>query len=266
MAEGRCRSCKRTLEGSSTFCKHCGKKIKYPSVKNVTCPSCRERIDMISTFCKHCGAHLRKFIHTHHLGKLLNFIIFLLIALILIIVFSYPLYQYQPITGESEATITIDTLSCTWEEDHYEVCETISWTGDTKTYAKGYIPGGEILEAVTSHYDAPFVYCQPVGTEDGQRVARAMVFDTQGLIKDIGKAVFCERQTTAQPDEPSQKGDEPSQKGKYTHIIETGFVGQKPLGRSLTSRANGSYEVAFPDVVRSCDFSGTWIVDDDLWS
>ena len=195
--------------------------------------------------------------HHHHTHKLLYVITILLIVLILAIIFSYPLYVDDPSEPQTSATITIASATCTWQDTSYEICETISWQGPDGTYAKPYIPGGESPEEVASHYENKFTYCQTVGTEDGYRIVRAMLFDEDGIVKDIGSGVSCN-------DMPSPPVGSTPQKITYQHV-ETGQILAQQAITSRRTYAEGTYTLEFPDTIRSCDLKGVWRTENDPW-
>lgn len=221
----------------------------------------------------------------HHTHKLLYFITTLLIILILAIIISYPLYnQPSSIAPEGPQSLSLDSTTCAWKplEKSYEICASISWEGTDALYVKPFIPGGEPLETVQKYYTKQFVYCQLAGIEDGYRVVRAMLFDGQTLLRDIGKGVSCEGKL------PSPQQPLPLEKKAYVYSAKAQFFASmdtenfrsgeswreawlqafnktttQESSRSGRASAYGTYILQFPDVVESCTFDGTWITDDD---
>ena len=206
---------------------------------------------------KHTTPHHSNTYHTHT-HRLLYIITILLIFIVLFVVFSYPFtYQTtQPVPIQSTYALTVNAASCTWKDNAYEICETVSWQGTSATYAKGYIPGGEQIETSPSHTSSPFTYCQTVGTESGYRIVRALLYDQEGLVKDVGKGVSCE----PQPVQPTP----PARQRTYTMVVNGSFSTHPPLGSSKPF-AQGIYTKTFPDKVTSCTIRGRWITDDDLF-
>ena len=218
--------------------------------------------------------------HHRHTHKLLYIITTLLAILIIAIMLSNQFTNEAPTPElKTPETITIDSVTCAWDETQYEICESVSWEGEAGSYAKTYIPGGEILEKVQKQYSKQFKYCQHVGTESGYRIVRAMLFDTkQELIKDIGKGVSCEENLKTPPQKPQKA------KGMYAYADTIQFgvtllptnirdldpwynkLNKKPNQRITVSRrsyAEGYYIKTFPDLVQSCTLKGTWITDND---
>lgn len=194
--------------------------------------------------------------HSHRVHHLLYLITFLLLVLVLIVFFSFPLFNTDSSRNSSAVPLSllIDSLSCQWQQDHYTVCETISWGGEGTLFAKGYIPGGESMEQSQPQTASPFTYCQPVGNDDGYRVARALLFTSSGLQRDIGQGVACIGKPAPQPvlQEPSSR--------LASYSTTTGFRTQNVGGASYP-RGSGAFTKTFPGIVRSCTFSGTWVTD-----
>jgi hypothetical protein len=208
----------------------------------------------------HHGGHKSHNVHDHHhhTHKLLYVITILLIILILTIIFSYPLYVNDSDVDNSVATsLSVTSATCSWKGSTYEICETISWDGPSGTYAKPYIPGGEPLEDVAAHYENKFSYCQGVGSEDGYRIVRAMLFDASGVLKDVGKGVSCE-------DKPQQVTKLFNERRTYRHVETAQILTQQAL-TSRRTYAQGTKTLPFPDVVKSCTFTGDWITENDPW-
>ena len=193
----------------------------------------------------------------HRVHHLLYFITFLLIALVLVVFFSFPL-SYTPSPSPSSPasyTLTIDSLSCQWQDNQFVVCETVSWEGQDALFAKGYIPGGEPLDASIPQTTSPFTYCQPAGTEEGYRIARALLYSSSGLARDIGQGTECFGEIIAPSLSLSTK--------KISSTVSTGF--RVAPTQSTTSRAEGIFTKKFPGSIQSCTYTGRWTTDNDQY-
>ncbi|MBI1972705.1 hypothetical protein HYS50_01735 [Candidatus Woesearchaeota archaeon] len=198
-------------------------------------------------------------VHSHRTHHLLYLITFLLIVLILIVFFSFPLV-YTPSRDEQplpSSSLSIDAVSCQWKDTQYELCETVSWSGNG-FFAKGYIPGGASLEQSPSQTDSPFTYCQLVGVEEGYRVARALLYSNEGLVKDIGQGVAC-------VGKPSQELQLQRPGSRFTSFSTTTAFRVSPHVPSYP-RGNGIFTKTFPGKIRSCTFTGSWITDNDQFN
>lgn len=195
----------------------------------------------------------------HRVKHLLYIITFLLIILVLVVFFSFPLSykSSEPPLSTNTYSIEIPSLSCTWEKDSFIVCATVTWSGDDTLFAKGYIPGGESLESSPPQTTSPFIYCQSVGAEEGYRVVRAMLYSSTGLVRDIGQGVSC---TGASPSVPII----PPLTSTYKQIALAGFRTYAPDASS--SKGAGNFTKTFSDPVDSCTFTGSWVTDNDRFN
>ncbi len=210
----------------------------------------------------HTPAHHTQEKHPHRVKHLLYIITFLLILLVLVVFFSFPL-SYTP----SDETISLPTssysleipsLSCTWETDSFLVCATVAWSGADALFAKSYIPGGESIESSPPQTASPFTYCQSAGAEEGYRVVRALLYSSTGLVRDIGQGVSC---TGTSPSQPIPIISKPA-----TSIFTTTADFRTYSRETSYSRGSGNFIRIFPAPVESCTFSGSWITDNDLFN
>ncbi|HLC72684.1 MAG TPA: hypothetical protein VJH37_03820 [Candidatus Nanoarchaeia archaeon] len=190
---------------------------------------------------------------THHL---LYLITFLLIILVLVVFFSFSIsYTSTPTSSEeTDYSLAIDSVSCQWGQGQFTICETVSWSGSNTLFAKGYIPGGESLDMSNPQYNSPFTYCQPVGTEEGFRIARSLLYSSRGLVRDIGQGVQCLDKPLAPVLPPTPSGN--------VLTVTTGFRAYPDT--SSTPRGSGMFTKTFPGKVDSCTFSGFWITDNNI--
>tara|TARA_Y100000310_G_scaffold1020_1_gene1423 strand:+ start:19863 stop:20903 length:1041 start_codon:yes stop_codon:yes gene_type:complete len=215
--------------------------------------------------------------HHRHTHKLLYIITILLAIIILAIVLNNQSINKVPTKNlETQATLTIDSATCEWDETQYKICESISWNAEAGSYVKPYIPGGELLDEVQKQYSKQFNYCQHVGTESGYRIVRAMLYDKQGLLKDMGKGVSCEaKKITTQKTNTKRTYNYKDSLQFIATLDSTNIrntdpwyakLNKKPNQKITVSRrsyAQGYYIETFPDSVQSCTITGTWVTDND---
>ncbi len=197
--------------------------------------------------------HISQERHAHRVHHLLYIITLLLIVLVFAVFFTFPFAKDStPQDISATSFVSIDSVSCKWENDHYVLCETVTWGGSAADYAKGYIPSGsdEMSPAYTT---SPFTYCQPTGTTDGYRVARALLYSDAGVIRDIGEGIECTGATPIQ--QPPQPPAKPT-----TFTTTTGF---RTYPDRSTGTGEGVFTKTFPGKVQSCAYTGTWITDND---
>ncbi len=259
----KCHKCSGIIDEISVFCKHCGAPVRK-LIKGIEkrCPKCRTIIDEISVFCKHCGVNVERFAK-RSLVWFLNFVIVLILIGIVIAVFfglmklDFDKLDYTEILELKDVKIEVEKLECNWKQDHYEVCESVFWSGGD--YAKGYIAGGESLENSEEQLSERFVYCQDAGKDDGFRIARAVVYDDGNIVKDFGEGVEC-------------KGKRVDEKKEITpKVVEEvfDFANEFEFIAKRTTRENygeGVYEILLPEEPESCEISGNWITKESSFS
>ncbi len=194
--------------------------------------------------------HITQESHSHRVHHLLYVITLLLIILVFVVFFTFP-FSKVPAEQNLPATsfLSIDSISCQWENDHYVLCETVTWGGDVAQYAKAYIPSGSSEMSPVST-TSPFTYCQSTGATDGYRVARALLYGDAGVIRDIGEGVEC------LGGKPTQQPPKPAKSTVFT--TTTGF--RVYPDRSVGS-GEGVFTKTFPGKVQSCTYTGSWKTD-----
>src|SRR3989344_367515 len=153
------------------------------------------------------------------------------------------------ITGQATRNaphVNVEGVSCTWKQDHFEICETIGWEAGQTYYAKGYIAGGEPLTKSPKLTSSPTIYCQNIGSTGGKRAVHAYLYSTQGTIKalSIDNIVSCSQ---SQPRTATSKISFGVQASKEFRKRESG---------SGTFRLEG-----FSGKPVMCTFSGRWVVN-----
>ncbi len=192
--------------------------------------------------------------HSHRVRHLLYLITFLLIVLVIFVFFSFPFNIPSEEKQLEVVSLGIDSVSCQWQNTQFVVCETVSWGGSDASSAKGYIPGGESVDTSPSQTTSPFTYCQPVGTDEGYRVARAMLYSSTALVRDIGQGVQCLGIPVAK---------QPEKKSTLTSFTTTTGFRTYLTSPSSSPKNSGMFTKTFPGKVQSCTFKGTWITDND---
>ena len=248
----RCHVCHKTIDNISNFCKHCGAKIRTLKRGPRKCPNCKKEVEDFSTYCRHCGTSLMK--KTKLTGaKVLTYFLTFVLLLVVLFVFYTSLSKIGPPPekelGKVEPKTELISVTCSWEDNLFKVCQTSSWEGGS--YARGYIPGGEDLEISPRQYNNFFVYCQKVGKDEGFRVVRTVLYDeANNVLKDTGKGVECTSMVRGEVAEPQT----------YNFNKYSWFRAMRTTGYSDGS---GSIILEFPGIVDSCQINGTYRIDDD---
>ena len=243
----RCVHCSSPIPHGANYCHHCGRRTRGLHEALKLCPHCKKQVDVLSTYCKHCGTTLTGKKQPSPLSFLLHIVVFLVILLGLFLLYTYP----RPLQEQQEelplsATVSLSELTCAPTTKGFDVCGKVSWEGGA--YAKAYIPGGEELD-ISKKQSGPFTYCQSVGSEEGLRVFRAFVYDSQEhVVADRGEGVSCVKKAPVIITPPSTY----LFTKKVQFFTENQF--QRPEGR-------GNVPVSFPDPVLSCTLEGTWKTD-----
>ncbi len=250
-----CRHCGQPIEKNSTFCRHCGSRhaqIAYQHGKK--CPHCKGLVEQAATFCPHCGVHFDHY-HKHTIIRSLTTIIVLLVVVLFLVV-GFNLLKDRFVQQQKQvdvgviaphASVLIKDASCVWEKGNYKICETVNWFGGEGYYAKAYIPGGESLEVSQPYADTSFAYCQKVGSDDGYRVVKAVVYDAQGgLVQDTGEGIQCQ----------GKPQNEAIQTVTFTKHYS--LLTKPDLGRP---RGEGTETIELNQEPESCTVDGMWRTD-----
>ncbi len=175
--------------------------------------------------------------------KIAIFVLFTVLSSFLYIVVNAEL------TGQAtreKPKINVEGASCAWKEDHFEICETISWQADVTHYAKGYIAGGEVLTKSPKLTLSPTIYCQNVGPTEAKRAVHAYLYNTQGTIKalNIDNVVTCSRK--------------PQEFDSKTQSFSTQA---KKLIKARAKSSDTFHIQGFGGTPTTCTFSGHWITN-----
>jgi len=163
----------------------------------------------------------------------------------MVVLFSFFYVTLQAdVTGNAvkvEPVVRIDSASCKWKDDHFEVCAAVSWDADQTFYAQAYIAGGDPLSKAPRLVNNPSVYCQDVGSLESKRAVNGYLFNTAGALKalSVDTVVACSQDVIATTSGEAKKfliearneyRMRPTNTGE---VVLTGFSG-KPISCSVT--------------------------------
>ena len=244
-----CSHCHKSVPASAKFCHYCGKGLSRPKqVAKHHCPSCKGVIEGFSRFCKHCGANIDTFAHSTFVKVLLSFIVFLVIALALLIIFapSFVEFDTQTPVAQVDPFLAINNGLCTWDEDHFTACANVNWGGSPGDYMQCGFSG---TTADKKWGTSPLTCCGSVGTNEGNKLVRTFLFDRDGApLQDDSVSVAC----SGKPSSSSVTPDIPS----FSDYQKSFWITVEAEGKLLS--ATGTKTIQFPSKVKQCTVSGRW--------
>ncbi len=251
----KCSECGKPCDPKSKFCKHCGNKVVKFKRKH-KCPTCNGIIEEFSKFCKHCGASIGQLIHSGFVRVLLFFMMFLVVVLALLIVFSPTLINFEGVVSEesgvdltsefSEPFLKIGDASCVWEDNEFKVCANVNWNGDVNDYVQCSFAGNVDAKKWVS---SPLTCCNKVGVEEGPNLIRSFLADGEGnFYKDVGTTVTCSGVPS-----PTTSVNFASKKNYAKSFWFTASMDRSP------AYGSGSKVIDFPEKIKSCEVSGRWV-------
>lgn len=153
---------------------------------------------------------------------------------------------YDPKRLLSEDSVTVQSATCDWNEDHFDLCAYLTWTSDTPTdYVRVTIAGGEDLAHSPKQLVSPFSYCQDVGKDEGRRAIHAYLFDRADFYtaSDLDNTIQCKRS-----------------KLETTEYTRRMFFRIEEKHRR--ERSEGTFHVTgMGGTPVACKFEGEWITD-----
>jgi hypothetical protein len=259
----KCNNCGSMIGEISKFCKHCGFNLVHrKKIKSHNCPSCNGIVEEFSRFCKHCGANIDTIIHSKFVRILLYFVLFLIIVLSLLLLFSPTLVNFDNVMDNgndnnlvyelSEPFLKVNNAVCSWQDDSFNLCANVNWDGkEAGDYVKCSF-GGESNDK--KWLNSPFTCCSDVGTKEGIKLVRAFLSNEKGEnYMDDGLSVSCDNK-------PKVKyvgvGD------KYTTYQKSFWFVAKTRG-GISYYGDGTEYIEFPGKVKECEISGKWITEDN---
>ncbi len=259
MTNKKCPNCSNIVHETSKFCHHCGAHlIPQKSMRQHKCPSCKGILEEFSRYCKHCGANVDTFHHSRFVKALLYFIVFLVLALALLVFFSPTLVNVNQgyketqamnvASGKQQAFLKIDNAICNWEDNSFNLCTTVNWKGNTGDYVQCSFTGN--LED-KKRYVSPVTCCNKVGTDEGAKLTRAFLFDSNGnSYKDDTLSATC----LGKPVKQAPSAVKPLVSSMYQKSF---WFNAKP--KNTPTKGNGVVYIDIPGKVKSCEITGNWI-------
>ncbi|HLD15693.1 MAG TPA: hypothetical protein VJB94_03895 [Candidatus Nanoarchaeia archaeon] len=172
-----------------------------------------------------------------------------IIAIVLSILYTVIINGFTGGAVSDPNTITVESASCNWRENHFEICEYMNWAQANGYYARGYIAGGESLDKAPIIYSSPATYCQDVGDIEGKRAVHTYLYNSRGELKalDTNNVVNCEM----------QKVNEENVKQKLQFRAQGEFT--------LRPKGEGQIKLeGFGGKPVSCTIKGAWKTDNDI--
>lgn len=172
------------------------------------------------------------------------------IFVLVVVMFSFLYIIVEgDITGQATSdalSIDVDSLSCRWNEDHFEACGSIAFSAPLGHYAKGFIGGGEPIVNSPKITSSPAIYCQSIGETEGKKAFHAYLYNSQGVLKKVNINNLAE----------CKKEELPTIKSKKKFFINTwGEFRSRPRGE-------GSVDITgFNGIPISCKITGGWITN-----
>jgi RNA polymerase subunit RPABC4/transcription elongation factor Spt4 len=263
VSHSKCKECGNVVDGSSKFCKFCGANlVPAKKVRSHKCPTCNGVVEEFSRFCKHCGSNIDTILHSRFVRILLYFILFLILVLALLLLFSPTLVNFNSVIEKnvddglvyevSEPFLKVNNAVCSWQDDSFNLCANVNWDGkNAKDYVKCSF-GGEM--DAKKWMTSPFTCCLDVGNKEGIKLVRAFLNNDEGEnYLDDGVSVNCDGKPNVKPVEVGNK---------YT-IYQKSFWFVAQTRGGISYYGDGTQYIEFPGRVKECEINGRWVTKDD---